>query len=270
MPGPFADVATRAARRASTRRWRESLSGLDSCLSPLGHCRTSAAPPAARHPATTRYRCSPPSALRCGRRFRPAGSVRRVRRWSTTSFGAPAAAPPSFQVLRFRRKESLDDRRRLFPVLRLCLQLLAALACQAIKACLAVVLGCAPLGRDRSFLHELEQDRIERALIDRQQIAADLLDAPGDAVAMLRAEHIQRLQHHQRQGALSNVRFLHRAGISIWIPKGSMPRFLWESNRTSDLVIAYLGNWVTWELCRARREAALAGMRGATRLAAFQ
>src|SRR5262245_59429461 len=98
--------------------------------------------------------------------------------------GARASAS-SFQVLGFHGKESLDDRRRLFPAPGFGLQLLAALPCQPIEARLAVVFRRSPFGLDRSFLHQLEQDRVERPLIDRQQIPADLLDSAGDPVAVL-------------------------------------------------------------------------------------
>jgi hypothetical protein len=64
--------------------------------------------------------------------------------------------------------------------------------------------------------------------IDRQQIAADLLDSAGDPVSMHGAKHIEGLEHHQRQRALSNVRVLH---LSIGFPTGRMTFFLWESNR---------------------------------------
>jgi hypothetical protein len=42
------------------------------------------------------------------------------------------------------------------------------------------------------------------------------------------AKHIQGLEHHQRQRALSNVRVFH---LSIGFPTGIMTFFLWESNR---------------------------------------
>ena len=49
---------------------------------------------------------------------------------------------------------------------------------------------------------KLEQQWIERALVDRQKVSADLLNAAGDAVAVLRAQHIQRFEHHKRKRSL--------------------------------------------------------------------
>ena len=59
-----------------------------------------------------------------------------------------------------------------------------------------------------SFLLQLEQHRVESPLIDGQEIPTDLLDSAGDPVSMQGAKHIQGLEHHQRQRALSNVRVL--------------------------------------------------------------
>ena len=58
---------------------------------------------------------------------------------------------------------------------------------------------------------QLQQQGIKRALVDSQKVSADLLDAAGDAVAVLRSQHIQGLQDHQRKRSLQNVRlFFHR------------------------------------------------------------
>jgi hypothetical protein len=44
-----------------------------------------------------------------------------------------------------------------------------------------------------------------------KNISADLLDAAGDAVAVLRAQNIQCLQDHQRKRSLQYIRlFFHR------------------------------------------------------------
>ena len=94
---------------------------------------------------------------------------------------------------------------------RLSLQLFAPVARQPVEARLAVVLGGAPFGGDGTLLLQLQQNGIQRALIDREQISADLLDAPRDPVAVQRPQHIQSLEHHQRQRALPDIRFLYRS-----------------------------------------------------------
>ena len=47
-----------------------------------------------------------------------------------------------------------------------------------------------------------------KALVYREQIAADLLNAPRNSVAVQRPQHIQRFQDHKCQRALLNVGFL--------------------------------------------------------------
>jgi hypothetical protein len=57
---------------------------------------------------------------------------------------------------------------------------------------------------------KLQQQGIERALVESQKVSADLLNAPCNAVAVLRAQHIESFQHHERKRSLQNVRlFLH-------------------------------------------------------------
>jgi len=68
--------------------------------------------------------------------------------------------------------------------------------------CPAIILRGTPLGCDRAFLLQLQQHGIQSPLIHRQQISADLFDAPRDAVAVLRSQDIQSLEDHQRQRAL--------------------------------------------------------------------
>src|ERR1700730_5810649 len=113
----------------------------------------------------------------------------------------------SFQIFRSRPKESFDDGCGLFPTSGLGLQLSAPVACQSIEARLSVVLGSAPCGSDGTFLLQLQQRRVQLALVELEKIPADLLDPPRDRVAMQRPQNIQGLEHHQRQRALSNVWF---------------------------------------------------------------
>jgi hypothetical protein len=52
---------------------------------------------------------------------------------------------------------------------------------------------------------EPEEHGIERPLIHRQQVTADLLDAAGNPVAVQRAQDLERLEHHQRQRSLLHI-----------------------------------------------------------------
>ena len=62
---------------------------------------------------------------------------------------------------------------------------------EVVEAGAAIVVRGAPFGFDGAFLFELQKDRIEGALVDGEQVAADLLDAAGQAVAVERAENVK-------------------------------------------------------------------------------
>ena len=101
---------------------------------------------------------------------------------------------------------------------------------KAIEARPAIVFRSPPLRRDRAFLLQPKQKGIQRPLIYREQVSANLLDAPRDAVAMQRTKDIERLQYHQRQRALQNIGlFAHKT--FLWLSNRTMPHFLLESNR---------------------------------------
>jgi hypothetical protein len=70
------------------------------------------------------------------------------------SFGVRIGQIASFQVVRFHCKEPPHDGDPLFPTSGFGLQLFAAVACQLIKARLAVILGGAPFGGDRALLFQ--------------------------------------------------------------------------------------------------------------------
>jgi len=62
---------------------------------------------------------------------------------------------------------------------------------------------------------KLEQKGVERSLVDTQNISADLLDAAGNPVAVLRPQDIQCLQDHQRKRSLQYVRLLFHGGTHL-------------------------------------------------------
>ncbi len=70
---------------------------------------------------------------------------------------------------------------------------------------LPVLLRGAPFRRNPLLLLHAQERRIERALIELQQLAADLLDPPGEAVAVHRPEHVERAQDEEDQRALEDV-----------------------------------------------------------------
>src|SRR5215470_3445851 len=96
----------------------------------------------------------------------------------------------SFQILSFHRKESLHNGRGLFPASSLSPQSFAPVACQSIEASPAVILGGTPFRGDRTLLFQSQQHRIQSALVDGENIPADLLDPPGNPIAMQRPQNI--------------------------------------------------------------------------------
>jgi len=113
-------------------------------------------------------------------------------------------------------EEPANNRCRLFPTLRLDLQLPAPLSCQAIEARPAIILRGTALGGDRAFLLKPQRHGIQRPLIHGQRISANLLDAPRDSIPVQRSQHIKSLEDHQRQRPLQDIRFLsHSTAILV-------------------------------------------------------
>src|ERR1700739_33393 len=100
----------------------------------------------------------------------------------------------------------------------------------------AIVVGGAPLGADVTLLLQLEQRRIQRAVVELEQVATGLLDAPGEAVAMLGAHGFERFQNHQGQRALPYIGFVAHS-VLLWLSNRSNVRpFVWERNRRMRLI----------------------------------
>src|SRR5262245_25412935 len=89
---------------------------------------------------------------------------------------------------------------RFFPV-----DLVTAGACQIVDLHAAAAFGCAPFGRNPSHLLELEQSRIQSALIETELIPADLFDSSPDPIPVQRTNGLQGLDDHQAEGAVENV-----------------------------------------------------------------
>lgn len=114
----------------------------------------------------------------------------------------------SWEILGLDFEEASDDGGGLLPILRLGLKGFAAGFGEVVEASTAIVFRGAPFGFDGAFLFELEKDGIERALVHGEEIAADLLDAAGEAVAVERAEDVESLEDHEGESALEDVGFL--------------------------------------------------------------
>lgn len=99
-------------------------------------------------------------------------------------YGSETGSALSCQVLSLHLKEPCNNRGGLSPVALLGFEELAPGAGQPIKPRPAIVLGGSLIGPNGILLFEQQQHRIKSALVDKKQVAADLLDTPGDAVPM--------------------------------------------------------------------------------------
>ena len=84
-------------------------------------------------------------------------------------------------------------------------ELLAPGARQCVDLHASAALGCAPLRRNPPHLLQLEQRRIEGALVERELIPADLFDPPRDPIPVQRAQRLEGLDDQQAEGAVENV-----------------------------------------------------------------
>src|SRR5260370_15489844 len=160
MPAPGASAATRIAYLVSAFPMMACPFAPDTFPSLLPRLRTSTLPAAAPPPAPFPPGYCQPFAARCVLRSPHAGDPH-LAAWSPTRPAAAGiAAPFSFQIFCFDGKEPSDDSRGLLPTVRLCLQLFAPGPRQVVIPRLPVVLGNAPLRRDRSLLLQSQQHRI--------------------------------------------------------------------------------------------------------------
>src|SRR5580698_747005 len=123
-----------------------------------------------------------------------------------------------------RRKKSRQDVGGLLPLGRGVFQLAMAGLGELVEFCLAIVFRRAPARSDEALLFELQQRRVERAVVQLQQVSAGLLNAPRQPVTVLRTHGFKRAQHHQRQSSLPYVGLVaHCVFLSnVPLPKGSI------------------------------------------------
>ena len=81
---------------------------------------------------------------------------------------------------------------------------------------LAVVVGEPPGRRDRALLLQLQQGGVDGPVVQREDVAARLLDPAGDPVPVQRPEALERLQHHQGQRPLPDVRLVAQERL-LWV-----------------------------------------------------
>src|SRR5271154_1797168 len=85
---------------------------------------------------------------------------------------------------------------------------------ERIKLCAAIIFAGLPFGGDPTFLLELVQSGVERAIADLQDVAGDLFKAQADGPAVhgLQGENLQK---QKIESALEQVRrFAHRCAVA--------------------------------------------------------
>src|SRR5258708_24408228 len=150
------------------------------------------------------------------RRIFPSVKASRCERNSTSRLSSPwplrkkpARREPKMRMRlisrSFRAQQSRDDPGHALPAFRFGGELFPAGARQRVIFGLAIVVRNAPLRGDPPALLQPQQRRVQRALIQLQQVLGNLLDALRDAVAVQRPQRIERLQNDQVQGSLENL-----------------------------------------------------------------
>src|SRR5215213_1615404 len=92
-----------------------------------------------------------------------------------------------------RGEEPREDGRGLLPLASFFCNLLTSSTRQLVILGLTVIIRDSPFGFDIALLLQLEQCRINRAVVDRELVAARLLNAPRNAVAVQRPHRFQCL-----------------------------------------------------------------------------
>src|SRR5215212_5250912 len=110
-------------------------------------------------------------------------------------------APRDSYVLRHRFEDEPHRLGKSPPVRRLFLEPSPSGGGEAVILCFALVLRLAPLGSNQGLLFEAIQRGIERALLDQQPLARNLLDAQQDAVSVQRPER-DRLEDEEVERSL--------------------------------------------------------------------
>lgn len=93
------------------------------------------------------------------------------------------------------------------PVLGFGGELFASRAGDGIKARAAIVAGHAPGRHDPAALHQARERGVYGALVELQDVSADLFDAAGDAVAVQRTHGVKGLEYHEIERALQDFGF---------------------------------------------------------------
>ena len=71
-----------------------------------------------------------------------------------------------------------------------------------------MIVGDTPLGSDGAFLLQFQERGVEGTVVEREEVAAGLLDAARNAITVQGSKAFQCFQDHQGEGALPDVCFV--------------------------------------------------------------
>src|SRR5215467_6383970 len=109
-------------------------------------------------------------------------------------------------------KHAIDGRRSAVPLLDLRAELLATFGRDTVIARAAIVLARAPLGADPPAAHHGLEGRVERTLIDVEDVLGDLAQLEGESPAVhgllaqeREGEHLERAPHDLGAGPRAKI-----------------------------------------------------------------
>src|SRR5260370_16218665 len=124
------------------------------------------------------------------------------------------------------RQDAPDHGRQTLPRFGLPRELCAAAPRNLVIPGPPVVLRRAPRARDPAAVLQPEQRGVDGPLVQHDGVPADLLDAPRDAVSVLRSHRGERLQDHQVQRPLQEIQFW-----ILWHGHRSLAHAVWDVHR---------------------------------------
>src|SRR5262245_58067685 len=188
-------AAARSANpAASFPRWA-GRGALDSSPSPAPRRQISARPPRALHPRSSLAADNPRAAFRDARVFHHSSPAPAFAAKTDRADGVGRFVMWSCVFLRGRKKAGRNLRCPL-PAFRFGRQLFTPGARDRVILGAPIVFRYAPSGANPSPLLQIQQRGINRALIELQQMAAGLLDAPRNAVPMQGAKSLESFESH--------------------------------------------------------------------------
>src|ERR1017187_2281296 len=173
-------------------------------LSPAPCRRIGCAPAAAPRPRSCRRGCCQPPAV-------PNGPTAQRSSVAPTAFRRPAAATSSQRFSCRGFKNQADRFGETRPIGGLALELRAALGGEAVKFGVPAGIGCLPLGDQQTPVLQPMQRGVQRALLDRQDLAGDLSDSLGDGVAV-NGSKVDHFQDQEIESALGKIGLGRRHG----------------------------------------------------------